>query len=651
MFVCNHQLHLWEYDNEAGRFGKSNVILKTTKTIRTVHFHPLGAPMIMTTERIEPKPIQEGSEAVASRSPQVLGDLTLGAMAPMSTPWFPGNHDGAGHPTMPHQAAMVWNHPYAGPVIAPNNGASREILSLGNQMPQVGVVPPPPPPPPTPPPSMQEPNWWGHGRGMSPAHPHGTNGYFGSWPGPESHSGHFPSGETEMPPMQHPGMGLNMNSAGATWHNRNNLGRGQEDGAMSSSVIMKLARNFGGHRSNNRHFHRGERRYSHDMDMHSGRMPRRAAHRHQQSVDEMELRRADGWQHHTLSLGPNQGIDSLPPMQLPPWPERSDHQQRQRRRHQHTRHGSYGGHGSQDHAQMPIIPEISLMDRTPYGIPPSLANLPVANVPLVNVPYGSLELQRTVGPSEVPVITHTTLSRIGQIFASFSSFNSQDLPCTTKLTLWKFEVDEPHKYLDQPVMQIPGTVLCSEMGAHMSPCGRLLAICTAALGSVPSFGPDSVHYSYELKVISLESETFGEIIRSRPISAGHCLTSVQFSPGSDMILLSYGRKHRSLVRELVSRGQTVAKIHTLLEVYRASDLSLERVLHSMEDEANTACFHPFPGEGIFYGTKGGKLRILRHTQSTSTDADDGDSSKFEDELLEVDELEDSTALGIEGASS
>lgn len=654
MNVCTHQLHLWEYDNEAGRFGKSNVILKTSKTIRTVHFHPLGAAMIMTTERLEPKPNQEGSEAVPSRSQQVLGDIPLGAMAPISTPWFTGNHEGAGHPSIQHQPNMVWNHPYAGHVIAPNIAASCEILNLGNQLPQVGVVhppPPPTPPPPPPPPPMQEPNWWGHGGGgRNPSHTRRASGYFGSWSGSETHAGHFPSGEIDMTPMQHMGMGHNINPGSGNWVNQTNPDRGQEDPAMVSSVIMQLARNFGDRRSNNRQFHRGERRYSQDMGMYSGMMPRYPAHRQQQSADEMDMRRVEGWHHHTLSLSPNQGIDSLPSMQLPPWPERSDNQQRGRRRHQGTRHGSYGGHGSQDHTQVPIIPQIPLLERNSYGIRPALTGLPVANVPLVNVPYGSLELQRTVGPSEVPVITHTTLARIGQIFASFSSFNSQDLPCTTKLTMWKFEMDEPHKYLDQPVMQIPRTVLCSEMGAHMSPCGRLLAICTSAVGSVPCLGPDSVQYSYELKVISLESETFGDVIRSRPISAGHCLTSVQFSPGSDMILLSYGRKHHSLVRELVSRGQTVAKIHTLLEVYRASDLSLERVLHSVEDEANTACFHPFPGEGIFYGTKGGKLRILRHTRSNSTDADDGDSSKFEDELLEVDELEDSTALGIEGAS-
>lgn len=41
-------------------------------------------------------------------------------------------------------------------------------------------------------------------------------------------------------------------------------------------------------------------------------------------------------------------------------------------------------------------------------------------------------------------------------------------------------------------------------------------------------------------------------------------------------------------------------------------MALVRVLPSLEDEVNVAAWHPVPGGGIAYGTKEGKLRLLRH---------------------------------------
>lgn len=46
--------------------------------------------------------------------------------------------------------------------------------------------------------------------------------------------------------------------------------------------------------------------------------------------------------------------------------------------------------------------------------------------------------------------------------------------------------------------------------------------------------------------------------------------------------------------------------------FRVSDLSLVRVLLSMEDEVNVACWGPLASGGIVYGTKEGRLRVLRH---------------------------------------
>lgn len=52
------------------------------------------------------------------------------------------------------------------------------------------------------------------------------------------------------------------------------------------------------------------------------------------------------------------------------------------------------------------------------------------------------------------------------------------------------------------------------------------------------------------------------------IRAAHCLTSVQFSPACDHLLLAYGKKHISLLRSLVAERGVVVPMHTILEVFR-----------------------------------------------------------------------------------
>lgn len=44
----------------------------------------------------------------------------------------------------------------------------------------------------------------------------------------------------------------------------------------------------------------------------------------------------------------------------------------------------------------------------------------------------------------------------------------------------------------------------------------------------------------------------------------------------------------------------------------AKTLQLVRALPSLDDEVNVATFHPVPGVGIVYGTKEGRLRMLRY---------------------------------------
>ncbi|GJY36703.1 transducin/WD40 repeat family protein, partial [Tanacetum coccineum] len=84
-----------------------------------------------------------------------------------------------------------------------------------------------------------------------------------------------------------------------------------------------------------------------------------------------------------------------------------------------------------------------------------------------------------------------------------------------------------------------------------------------------------------------------------------------FSPSSEHILLAYGRRHSSLLKSIDINGDNSISVYTVLEVYRVSDMELVSVLPSAEDEVNVACFHPFSGGGIVYGTKEGKLRILQ----------------------------------------
>ena len=48
--------------------------------------------------------------------------------------------------------------------------------------------------------------------------------------------------------------------------------------------------------------------------------------------------------------------------------------------------------------------------------------------------------------------------------------------------------------------------------------------------------------AYEVRIYSLEpGPGFGAVLQARPVRAAHCLTSIQFSPTSQHLLLAYGR--------------------------------------------------------------------------------------------------------------
>jgi activator-of-BECN1-regulated-autophagy protein 1 len=262
---------------------------------------------------------------------------------------------------------------------------------------------------------------------------------------------------------------------------------------------------------------------------------------------------------------------------------------------------------------------------------------------------------RVVGPDGHPARDAASVDAAVRAIArdGASSAMHADTPCTVKLRVWPYDASDPHRPLTGARLTIPHAVLCSEMGAHFSPCGRLLAVCAACVprdAPAPTPGEPIPNLVYELRIYSLEERNFGEVLAARAVRAAHCLTSIQFSPTSEHVLLAYGRRHSSLLL-LVADGGACVTVHTILEVYRCSDMRLVRALPSAEDEVNVACFHPSPGGGVAYGTKEGRLRILRHDRP-------GPKTKgatrpmavgrcLEDELLEV---LDWSGMDVEGLS-
>ncbi|KAL7172676.1 hypothetical protein ACSBR2_032202 [Camellia fascicularis] len=271
-----------------------------------------------------------------------------------------------------------------------------------------------------------------------------------------------------------------------------------------------------------------------------------------------------------------------------------------------------GGSGLQDHSLRTRL--ISALDSGQGAAP-------------VSIPHGESD--------SFPII-----SRIqSELAASLAATAAAELPCTVKLRIWTHDIKSPCDPLDgeRCRLTIPHAVLCSEMGAHFSPCGRFLAACVACMlpqteadpGLLTQFHQDvsgagtsptrhpiyARQVMYELRIYSLEEATFGSVLVSRAIRAAHCLTSIQFSPTSEHILLAYGRRHSSLLKSIVINGETSLPIYTVLEVYRVSDMELVSVLPSAEDEVNVACFHPLAGGGLVYGTKEGKLRVLQYDGS------------------------------------
>ncbi|XP_022680261.1 uncharacterized protein LOC101786394 isoform X2 [Setaria italica] len=212
--------------------------------------------------------------------------------------------------------------------------------------------------------------------------------------------------------------------------------------------------------------------------------------------------------------------------------------------------------------------------------------------------------------------THAVSFGVGSERATSLLDNGTELPCAVKLRIWRHNIKDPFIALEPEacLLTVPHAVLCRD-GDHGSQLHDNYDSTGAGTSPTRHTLP-SRQIVYELRVYSLEKATFGTVLASRAVKAAHCLTSVQFSPTSEHILLAYGRQHNSLLRTILIDGETRIPLYRVLEVYRVSDMELVRVLPSAGDEVNVACFHPSPGAGLVYGTKEGKLRFLQHNSAS-----------------------------------
>jgi activator-of-BECN1-regulated-autophagy protein 1 len=106
------------------------------------------------------------------------------------------------------------------------------------------------------------------------------------------------------------------------------------------------------------------------------------------------------------------------------------------------------------------------------------------------------------------------------------------------------------------------------------------------------------------------------VLARRPVRAAHCLTSVQWSPTGEHILLAYGRRHASLLTGTAATTPAATPNAadpppiTVLEIYDARTLARVFDFPSSVHEVNAAAFHPAPGCGLAFGTKDGAVCVL-----------------------------------------
>lgn len=308
--------------------------------------------------------------------------------------------------------------------------------------------------------------------------------------------------------------------------------------------------------------------------------------------------------------------------------------------------------------ERPVVEPEEMMDATNTGsgslpvLPPSMVPLgwevpfpsavrPVVNLPGVAPPPPDAGQSNESEPGQGAQLAAATYNSLWNIIG-------EDQPPRVWLRIWSFNSHKHANYLegDKLLLSIQDAVLCSEMGVDFSRCGRYLAAtmaCRAHMQSSFQAGflreiPVSMDWSpdhqnqrlvgttrdqqsqismpiaervvFEVRIIAMDGLDFGKTLKAKRIRAAHCLTSVQFSPTGEHILLAYGKKHSSLLRSLVAQQNSLIPLHTIMEIARTSDMMVTQALPSTDDEINAAAFHPCPGGGLAYGTKEGKLRFV-----------------------------------------
>ena len=64
MWVCLWQLYMWRY-KETGEQGVPTIALRTRRSLRAVHFHPGGAPLLLSAEVNDAETTQENPPPMA----------------------------------------------------------------------------------------------------------------------------------------------------------------------------------------------------------------------------------------------------------------------------------------------------------------------------------------------------------------------------------------------------------------------------------------------------------------------------------------------------------------------------------------------------------------------------------------------------------
>lgn len=302
-----------------------------------------------------------------------------------------------------------------------------------------------------------------------------------------------------------------------------------------------------------------------------------------------------------------------------------------------------------DYEEMdPIRDESGWQASSPSYLPPSMVPLGW-EVPFPNAVTGPLPSRHQTEEDA----SEETLAAARTPYASVWNILGEDQPPRVRLRIWTFNTNKVESNLesgDRLLLEVSDAVLCSEMGVHFSQCGYYLAATIScrqnASSQIPETqtglsnqgtmdwsperregpgtradqclpvgrGPGSLpipdRVVFEVRIFSMDGPDFGSTLRAKRIRAAHCLTSVQFSPTSNNLLLAYGKKHSSLLRSLVAQQNALIPLHTILEIVNISEMKVIRALPSAEDEINAACFHPHVGGGLAYGTKEGKLRYI-----------------------------------------